>query len=72
MSDDIYLAVTYHISTPIMTRFLFALKRGWNSFMIPAVWLNKTTSADLNRVGLDKSPNDRTFFGKTYCQLYKI
>lgn len=72
MSDDIYLAVRYHIPTPIMTRFLFALKQGWESFMVPAYWLIKTTFKELHNVGLDcSSTPTRTFFGQDYYRMYK-
>jgi len=70
MSDDIYLAVKYHIPTPIMTRFLTALKRGWKTFMIPAYWLGNTTFKQLNNVGLDsESEPKRIFFGQEYYQI---
>ena len=72
MSDDIYLAVKYHIPTPIMTRFLKALERGWESFMVPASWLEKTSFTQLHTVGLDcMAKPTKVFFGKEYYQLYK-
>lgn len=72
MSDDIYLAAKYHIPTPIMTRFLFALKQGWETFMIPAYWLNKTPIKQLHEVGLDCDAHPkRKFFGLDYYQLFK-
>ena len=72
MSDDIYLAVKYHIPTPIMTRFLMALKRGWETFMIPAHWLANVSFKELHNVGLDcETLPKRNFFGQDYYQLYK-
>ena len=72
MPDDIYLGVTYHIPIPIVTRFLKALERGWESFMIPASWLGNTTFAQLHAIGLDCwAQPARVFFGKEYYQLFK-
>ena len=72
MSDDIYLAATYHIPIPIVTRFLLALKNGWKSFMIPASWLGNTSFTQLHSIGLDcMAKPTRVFFGKEYYQLYK-
>ena len=72
MSDNIYLAVKYHIPTPIMTRFLMALERGWETFMIPAHWLDNVSFKELRNIGLDcEARPKRNFFGQDYYQLYK-
>lgn len=72
MSDDIYLAVKYYIPTPIVTRFLLALKKGWETFMIPAEWLGNISFTQLHTIGLDcMAKPARVFFGKEYYQLYK-
>lgn len=73
MSDEIYLAVTYHVPVPIMARFLLSLKRKWNHFIVPETWINGIQKETLNKAGIDLDTKPcREYFGRKYYKLYKI